>query len=157
MQFPSDQAIRQAVKALHNAPHLVYIYQTGVTGGLCQWLWTPGASRTIMGFNFIYPQESQDEVLGHTPDNYCSELNALQLAAAAREEATRLAHKRKLSTHPVIGIGITGAVSTDRVRRGEDRVHLAAATSQGMHVFTVVFLKPVVEEAPLVEDEEART
>ncbi|HAU66347.1 MAG: Nucleotidyl transferase domain-containing protein [Candidatus Uhrbacteria bacterium GW2011_GWF2_39_13] len=144
MVFPSDQLISQAVQALHNAPHLLCVYQTGVTGGLCQWLWNvPGASKTILDFDFLYSRESQDEVLGHTSGSYCSQFHALELAAAAREKATRLAHKRKFFTYPIIGIGITGAVSTDRDRRGDDRVHIAAATKEKMYVFTVMFKKSV--------------
>lgn len=136
--------MRQAISKLHAAPHLLFIYYTGVTGGLPQWLWNPaGASATLLGANFVYAQESQDEILWAQPDSYASELTALQLAAAAREEGQRLAIKRNLFDKPIIGVGITGAVSTNRARRGENRSHIAVLQGAKVYLQTCVFDKAI--------------
>jgi len=61
--------------------------------------------------------------LGEAPGQACSAETAQQMARRAFGRAVEL---RPDASIPVVGLGATAALATDRVRRGEDRLHAAA-------------------------------
>jgi hypothetical protein len=60
--------------------------------------------------------------LGQPPSQACSAATAEALARRAFERACELRADRAA---PVVGLGATAALATDRVRRGNDRLHVA--------------------------------
>lgn len=63
------------------------------------------------------------DYLGEAPAQACSAETAQLLARRAFGRAVEL---RPEASIPVVGLGTTAALATDRVRRGEDRLHAAA-------------------------------
>ncbi len=61
--------------------------------------------------------------LGEAPAQACSPETAQLMARRAFGRAVEL---RPDASFPVVGLGATAALATDRVRRGEDRLHVAA-------------------------------
>jgi hypothetical protein len=113
---------------------MAVIYATGAGAGIQHMLWEmPGASRTILDAAFPYHQQALEDLLGRKPEKSCSQDTAILMAGAAYARAMEIAQKNGV-TAPLIGLGLTGAVSTDRERRGSDRVHVALKTAE--NVFT---------------------
>lgn len=94
----------------------------------------PGTSRTILEALVPYARKALDEFVGVRANQHVSAEEALLIAEAALKRARYLADERDAG-EPVadetgerqllFGVGCTAAVATDRVRRGEDRAHVA--------------------------------
>jgi hypothetical protein len=129
MRHDTDRAIDVAVAALHDLPPKLYATCTGAGAGLLSLLWrTAGASRTLLGFEFPYDARVVQHAIGRAPASYCSEEAALALAVSSFFKGQRALVEQGDPTTPVIGLGLTAAVATDRTRRGADRVHIAVRT-----------------------------
>jgi hypothetical protein len=140
MHHDLDSAVNAAVAALHDHPPKLYATCTGAGAGLLGFLWrTAGASRTLLGFEFPYDARVFQNTIGRTPASYCSDDAALSLAVSSYFKGQRaLVEQGDLST-PVIGLGLTAAVSTDRTRRGADRVHIAVRTDGSAYAVSAQF------------------
>ena len=140
MHHDIDAAIDTAVAALHNRPPRLYATCTGAGAGLLGMLWrTAGASRTLLGFEFPYDARVFQNAIGRTPASYCSDDAALSLAVCSYFKGQRALVEQGDLTTPVIGLGLTAAVSTDRTRRGADRVHIAVRTESSAFVVSTQF------------------
>lgn len=98
----------------------------GGTGAIPLLLRRPGGSRTVLDVAVPYGPKAVAGYLGETPAQACSAETAQLLARRAFQRAVEL---RPDASIPVVGLGATAALATDRVRRGEDRLH--AATFDG--------------------------
>ncbi|MDP6666745.1 MAG: hypothetical protein QF357_05030 [Dehalococcoidia bacterium] len=94
----------------------------------------PGTSRTILEALVPYARKALDEFVGIQAGQHVSAEEAGLIAEAALKRARHLADAPDSaipaageSPEPelLFGIGCTAAVATDRVRRGEDRAHVA--------------------------------
>ncbi len=83
----------------------------------------PGASRTILEVQVPYAPASLDAWLGRAPDSYCSAATARQMARRAFERAAWLVPGERSA-----GVACTASLRSDRPKKGEHRVHVAAAT-----------------------------
>jgi len=90
----------------------------------------PGASRTILEAQVPYSRKALTEFVGEPTDQHVSAHEAQLMARAALKRAEHLAEGDS-GDLPLFGVGCTAAVATDRVRRGEDRAHIAWATHEG--------------------------
>ena len=90
----------------------------------------PGASRTILDAQVPYSRLALEEFVGALTDQHVSGEEAKLMANAALKRAQYLAQGDE-GDEPLFGIGCTAAVATDRVRRGEDRAHIA--WTNGIH------------------------
>ena len=95
----------------------------GGTGAIPLLLRRPGGSRTVLDVAVPYGPKAVAAYLGETPAQACSAETAQLLARRAFRRAVEL---RPDASIPVVGLGATAALATDRVRRGEDRLHAAA-------------------------------
>ncbi len=84
----------------------------------------PGTSRTILEAQVPYARRALDEYVGVRAEQHVSAEEALLIAQAALKRAQHLAEGDD-ADQPLFGVGCTAAVATDRVRRGEDRAHVA--------------------------------
>ncbi len=84
----------------------------------------PGASRTILEAQVPYSRLALEEFVGAPTEQHVSAQEAQLMARAALRRAQHLAEGAD-GDHPLFGVGCTAAVATDRVRRGEDRAHIA--------------------------------
>lgn len=147
---PSWAEIAARVALLNAKPHLVCVYATGATaellpdmvaieGDLLPKIWGPaGASRTLLEYRFSYAQEATIDALGgRVPEKFLSVDAAIMMAAAAYEKGIEYAVRRGKPGAPIIGVGITSAVSTTRARRGDDRAFICVRTPDGFFVVDV--------------------
>lgn len=96
----------------------------GGSSAIAQLLAVPGASRTLLEATVPYHEASLAEYIGGPPDRACSGKTARALAMAAFQRARRFAP----DTGPLLGVGCTAALTTDRQRRGADRCYVAIQT-----------------------------
>ncbi len=95
----------------------------GGTGAIPLLLRRPGGSRTVLDVAVPYGPAAVADYLGEAPAQACSAETAESLARRAFQRACQF---RGDGSVPVVGLGATAALATDRVRRGEDRLHAAA-------------------------------
>ena len=95
---------------------------SGVGSQSANWLLAvPGASKTLLEATIPYSNESLNHYIGEIPEQYVSESTALSMAKSA--------YFRGLKYHndfsEIVGISCTGAISTNRERRGENQAFIA--------------------------------
>ena len=95
----------------------------GGTGVIPMLLRRPGGSRTVLDIAVPYSPAAVAAYLGAPPAQAVSAATAAALARRAFERACEL---RPDASIPVVGLAATAALATDRVRRGDDRLHVAA-------------------------------
>lgn len=127
MPAPSCEAL---VEAIHAAPHRAVVAVTGGgSGAIERLLSVPGASRTVLEAVVPYAGSALAEWVGGEPTQACSEATARRMAMAAFQRARRLADS-ETDPHRLIGLGCTAALATDRVKKGEHRIHIATQTAE---------------------------
>lgn len=133
-----DEAIRHLVEQIHAARTMAVIVVTGAGSQAVAWvLGVPGASRTVLEVLIPYSRHSLIGFLGHEPEQYVSAETARALAAQAYRRALAL---REQET-PVLGLGCTATIITDRPKRGEHRAHIAAQTAAGTTTYSLTLTK----------------
>lgn len=81
----------------------------------------PGASRTVLECRIPYSSSSLTQLLGHTPASYASATTAEAMAKEAYRQAAALS---PFGT-PILGVGATCALATDRDRLGDHRAFVS--------------------------------
>lgn len=131
--------VTSLVRSIHAAHGKLCVVVTGAGTQALAWLFAEsGTSRTVLNARIPYSQAALDEFTGTKADQHVSAVEAMLMAERALEEAKRL------STDDVLlaGVGCTAAIATDRVRRGENRCHVAFAASDGRRAsFSLVMNK----------------
>lgn len=125
-----DDHLQRLIQALHNTPAMAaFVLTGGGAGAVAHLLNVPGASRTVLEAVIPYDESALCEYLGRRPEQFCSIEAAIDLAEHALDRARDLASRR-----PVIGLGCTAGLVTDRPKRGEHRFFVASATEQATRV-----------------------
>jgi len=133
-----DEAIRHLVERIHAAHTMAVIVVTGAGSQAVAWLLgVPGASRTVLEALIPYSRRSLIGFLGHEPEQYVSAETARALAAQAYRRALALREEDV----PVVGLGCTATIITDRPKRGEHRAHIAAQTAAGTTTYSLTLTK----------------
>lgn len=128
------------IQKVHNSPYKMVLAVTGGgTSAISELLSVPGASNSIIEAIVPYHPHSLRRFLGFTPDQNCSARTARSMAMASYKKARRLCKESDPST--ILGLGCTAALSTDRERRGDNRVHLAIQSSRETREFVIRFDK----------------
>lgn len=138
-----ETAISELVRRIHATPHRACLVVTGAGTQALAWLFAePGTSRTVLDAQVPYVRVALDEYVGAQADQHVSAGEALKMARAALKRAQKLAPAAGLDSQtPLIGIGCTAAIATDRVRRGDNRVHVAWADGGRQKAYSLVFIK----------------
>lgn len=114
--------VKQLIQQIHDSPPQAVVAVAGAGTQAVAWLLAvAGASRTILEVVVPYGRLSMVELLGSEPAQFVSTETALAMAHAAYKRAGKL----RESDIPVLGLGATATIATDRVKRGEHRCHLA--------------------------------
>lgn len=133
-------------KILASGRQLVIAVTGGGSGAISALVQTPGASRTVLEAVVPYSLAALVEWLGGKPDQACSEATARAMAMAAFMRARRLAPE--VDPQLLVGVGFTGSLATDRPKRGERRIHLAAQTADRTEVHSAALTgNPPTREA----------
>lgn len=119
-----DAAVRSLIVALHQSPWHLALAVTGGGAGAAAWLLSvPGGSRTILEVVVPYAEAALADYLGHRPASFCSVATSQALASRALARARWLAPGA-----PVVGIGCTASLRSDRPKHGEHRFHITIDT-----------------------------
>jgi len=137
---PLDDRVRAVIERIHASPTQLAMVVTGGAVHAPTWLLSvPGASRTVLDVRIPYSHESLAALIRGSllpggngqrktlPEKSVSEAMAEVMADAAFREATNLS---PFGT-PVLGVGVTCALATDRDRRGEDQAFICTKDSSG--------------------------
>lgn len=126
------------INRIHASPVQCVLYLTG--GGsqaLSDLLRVPGASRTLLEGVVPYCESALADLVGRPPEPaVCAEV--------ARDLAVRaLARARRLATtgSPVVGLGATASLATDRPRKGLHHCFVARGEAEWVRVWGLELAK----------------
>ena len=132
------------IDQIHDSSLSIVIAATG--GGVASisdLLLVPGASRTVIEALVPYSFPALSRLIGYPPDQAVSEEVAKQMALACLRRAEELVE----GNTPVAGVACTAALVTDRQRRGDNRAHIAVATSEGLALTNIALEKDLNDRA----------
>ena len=132
------------IDQIHDSSLSIVIAATG--GGVASisdLLLVPGASRTVIEALVPYSFPAISHLIGYPPDQAVSEEVAKQMALACLRRAEDLVE----TNTPVAGVACPAALVTDRQRRGDNRAHIAVATSEGLALTNIALEKGVNDRA----------
>ena len=139
-----DADIRILVEKLHGSSTSAVVAVAGAGAQAIAWLLgVPGASRTVLEALAPYSSTSLAELLGYAPDQSVGAKTARDMAHAAYQRAVHL----RQGEVPVVGVGCTATIATDRPKRGEHRCHIAAWTADAMRGYSLGFVKGLRDRA----------
>ena len=134
---PRHELIRQ----IHAAPAQIVLALTG--GGsraVADLLEVPGGSRTLLEAVVPYSAAALGEFLHGPPEQSCSARTARAMAMTAFQRARHLQGAADKS-RPVIGIGCTASLTSDRPKRGAHRIHVAGQTLEATLTHSLELIK----------------
>ena len=132
------------INQIHDASLSIVIAATG--GGVASisdLLLVPGASRTVIEALVPYSFPALSHLIGYPPSQAVSEEVAKQMAVACLRRAEELGEEDT----PLAGVACTAALVTDRQRRGDNRAHIAVATSEGLALTNIALEKDLNDRA----------
>jgi nicotinamide mononucleotide (NMN) deamidase PncC len=133
-----DERVQTLVEAIHDAPTSAALAVTGAGSQALAWLLgVAGASRTLLEAVIPYSPQAVVDYLGWMPEHYASAGVAVSLAAAAYGRARGL----READGPLLGLGCTAAIATDRPRRGAHRCHVGVWDGQAAATHSLVLQK----------------
>jgi hypothetical protein len=139
-----DDALLALIEEIHAAPAmLVYEFAGAGSEALAALHAVGGSSRTLLEAVDRYSLPSLVEAVGAEVVQAVSADVARALALHGRRRAAALA---PLGT-PFAGIGCTATIATDRAKRGEHRLAVAAATALGTHTLVATLEKGARDRA----------
>ena len=131
----TSQTERKLITAIHGTPTKVCLVITGAgTSVISALSAVSGASRTVIDAQVPYSRAALDDYVGAVADQHVSKTEAELMAKRAYRRAVELNDAEGPQSH-LIGLSCTAAIATDRVRRGENRAHIA--WHDGEHTPTV--------------------
>ncbi|MDR1957745.1 MAG: hypothetical protein LBQ54_01640 [Planctomycetaceae bacterium] len=117
---------RDLITRLHHSPwRFVMAFAGGGSDLLSDLLTVPGASGTVIEAVVPYSGAAMGDFLGFTPEQFCSEQTARQLAMSAFVRAEKLEPSHETAT---AGLGVTASLATEHPKRGEHRFYWAVQT-----------------------------
>lgn len=133
-----DADLLSSIRAIHRSSTMAVVIASGGGAGSLAWLLgTEGASRTLLDVQVPYSAAAMGDLLGGIPDSAVS--------AAVGEDIARAAYARALELRPgdapVVGIGATAAIASDRPKRGSHRCFVASWTDEAATVYGLTFVK----------------
>lgn len=122
----SSPDIEPLVRQIHDSPtRLVLSFSGGGSDTLSGLLSVPGASRTVLEAVVPYSQQALCRWLAGRPDQFCSARTARAMAMSG---FLRACEYESPEGYPLVGVGATASLATDRPKRGAHRIHLAVQT-----------------------------
>jgi hypothetical protein len=131
------------IRRIHATASAAVIAVTGGAGlAIGDLLSVAGASRTVLEIRVPYAASSLAELLGGEPSQAVSAGTALAMARACHRRATQLAPPPEAgTTSPLLGIGCTAALASDRPKKGEHRAHVALCDGHRSQVWSLTLDK----------------
>lgn len=124
----TPENLDRVVHLIHEWPIEVVLSITGGgSAAIHRLLAAGGGSQTLLAAHVPYCEPALRDLLGHAPDQYCSESTARAMAMAAWTEALALTASSRHEPF-LAGVACTASLASDRPKRGPHRIHLAAQT-----------------------------
>jgi hypothetical protein len=154
----SDSPSREEfVRRIHATPgQMVLAITGGGSRAIGDLLGVPGGSRTVLEAIVPYSAAALEEFLHARPEHFCSAAAARMMAMAAFQGARRLqsaltdsakpqaeiqSKSDILTNVPLIGIGCTASLASDRPKRGPHRIHVALQTAEATSTHSLELVK----------------
>lgn len=132
------QTPAELIRRIHARPTMAVIAAAGAGSAAISWLLgVAGASRTALEITVPYAAPALTEFVGYEPSQFVSEETATAMAHSAYRRAVRL----RANCEPVVGIGCTATIATDRTKRGEHRCFIAAWSAEGAFTQSLTLAK----------------
>ena len=138
-----DVAIADVVARIHGAPPQGVLAVAGAGNYALAWLLgVGGASRTVLETRVPYGYRAMTRFLdGYAPAQTVSADTARRMARAAWQRGMALRETDAPVVAPIIGLGATATIATDRAKRGEHRVYIAVWDDAGVTTDAVILEK----------------
>jgi nicotinamide mononucleotide (NMN) deamidase PncC len=144
--------MRQTIAAMHASGRQAALAITGGgSGAIAELLRVPGGSRLLLEAVVPYDLRALTAFLGFETTQACSVETAVAMAQRARARAAMFAR----TGAPLVGLGATASLVSDRPKQGEHRCHIAVTTGSGTDVYSIVLQKGR-RDRPAEEDLVAR-
>ena len=113
--------LEYSITRIHNSKTKLVMSVSGVGSQSINWLLSvPGASKTLIEATIPYSNESLNRYIGEVPKQYVSKATALSMAKAAYMQGIQYG----CNEMDIIGVSCTGAISTNRKRRGHNQAFI---------------------------------
>ena len=133
-----DSIVYRQVERLHATPTMAVVAVAGGGAQAISWLLgPPGASRTVLEALVPYSSASLRDLLGYDPRQVVSPETAQSMARTAYQRARILGP----AGTPLVGVGCTAAIATDRPKKGEHRCFTSAWNGEETTTYGVTFVK----------------
>ena len=130
--------VQELIQKVHDSPEQAVLAVSGAGSQAIAWiLGVAGASRTLLEVVVPYGPRSMIDLLGHEPAQFVSLETARNMARAAHLRALSL----REGSPPVLGLGCTATIATDRPKRGEHRAYIATWDESGVSTWSLRFDK----------------
>ena len=140
--------LEYSITRIHNSKTKLVMSVSGVGSQSINWLLSvPGASKTLLEATIPYSNESLNSYIGEVPGQYVSKPTALSMAKAAYIRGTQYGNNEM----DIIGVSCTGAISTNRKRRGPNQAFIGLWGPRLKYVAHLILKKG---ERNRVEEEE---
>ena len=107
----------------------------------------PGASLTVIDAQVPYSRTALDDYLGERAERHVSSHEALMMARKAYARAKMLDAERDPPAGTLLGVSCTAAIATDRLRRGENRCHVATFNGSNAMSYSITMHKGARDRA----------
>ena len=137
--------LTEAITRIHAAPQQAVLAVAGAGNYALAWLLgVGGASRTVLETRIPYGYLAMTDFLGgYAPEQTVSADTARRMARAAWQRGLKL----RADAAPIVGLGCTATIATDRAKRGEHRAFIATWDDAGVVTDAVVLEKGLRERA----------
>lgn len=136
--------IQALIQRIHDSPQQTVLAVSGAGSQATAWLLgVAGASRTLLEVVVPYGPRSMIELVGHEPGQFVSSETARDIAAATYRRSLRL----REGAPPVLGLGCTATIATDRTKRGDHRAHIATWDDERVSTYSLLLDKGLRDRA----------
>jgi len=137
--------LNDLIRQIHDAPtQLVLAITGGGSRAIGELLEEPGGSRTLLEAVVPYSAAALSRWLGAPPEHFCSARSARAMAMAAFWRAQQLSADSPAESPPaapLVGVGSTASLVSDRPKRGPHRIHVAYQTDAETVTYSVELVK----------------
>ena len=140
-----DDSIAEVVTKIHGTPEQAVVAVAGAGNYALAWLLgVGGASRTVLETRVPYGYLAMTDFLGgYAPEQTVSADTARRMARSAWQRGMSL----RETDAPIVGLGCTATIATDRAKRGDHRVFIATWEDTGVTTDAVTLEKGLRERA----------
>jgi len=132
--------LKELIEAIHATPYFLVFEFAGAGAQALSWLHTVGGSSgTILEAADRYAASSLQELIEFEPKSVTSPSVARAMATQALLRAAKLAQ----AGTPILGIGCTATIATNRQKRGDHRCCVSVCDASGITTYALTLTKGV--------------